>query len=103
VCSSDLTLTRVALVPLSTRAPEPDEFAVRISPRVAAALRLNHAGTWAICSEYNSFTWPGSDLAMTPMGELSYGRLPMVLVERLRTEMRRAMRAGALKATSRDE
>jgi hypothetical protein len=79
--------TRVLVLPITHSQPERPEYAIEIPPRVKARLGLDAERSWAVISEWNEFTWPGSDLRQAPGGEASsvaYGMLPPRLFANIR-------------------
>jgi hypothetical protein len=83
---------RVLVVPISRSPQGPDS--VEIPADIKKRLRLDAGDrSWAVCSEYNEFTWPGPDLRPVPRrGGWLYGRLPDGLLLRIATTLRAAAR-----------
>jgi hypothetical protein len=92
---------RVAVSPVTSRDPGETRAAVEIPPRVKRHLGLDAVRSWVICDEHNEFDWPGLDGAVTPSGKAAYGYIPDALVDRVRAEVRAALRRGGLKGVPR--
>jgi hypothetical protein len=94
--------TRVAVVPVTHRAPTEDRSAVEIPAQVKSQLGLSVAPSWIICDEFNEFVWPGFDLGKTSSGRATFGFLPRGVIAQVRSEAAAARTRGRLKQVSRD-
>jgi PemK-like, MazF-like toxin of type II toxin-antitoxin system len=92
---------RVAVVPVTTQAPDTARSAVAVPKRVRTHLGLDAAASWVICDEYNEFDWPGVDLGTTSKGKSVFGYIPDALLEQVRAEMLAARKRGALRSVPR--
>lgn len=83
---------RVVVVPV-TRTPQGHD-SIELPPDVKAKLGLDPGErSWAVCSEYNEFEWPGPDLRPIPRtGAWLYGQLPHAIFLRIATALRSAAR-----------
>ena len=79
---------RVVVVPV-TRTPQGHD-SIELPPDVKAKLGLDPGErSWAVCSEYNEFEWPGPDLRPIPRtGAWLYGQLPHAVFLRIATALR---------------
>lgn len=71
--------TKVLVAPITHLPPEDGSVAVEIPLKVKAHLGLDAERSWVICSEVNSFIWPGPDVRPVqghPKGDVVYGVLP---------------------------
>ncbi len=85
------------VVPITTKAPGPDQPAVEIPAAVKRHLGLDaDIPSWAIVDEVNEFAWPGFDLEPDAQGRIAYGHIPPRLYERIRTALLDAAKAQKL-------
>jgi hypothetical protein len=71
--------TRVLALPITHTPPLVPDLAVEIPAKVKDRLRLDHARSWVVLSEWNAFVWPGPDLRRLPGAtdaSVAYGMLP---------------------------
>ena len=94
--------SEVLVMPLTTREPQPDQFAVELPQRTRARLELGYR-CWVIAQEVNVIDpWPGPDLRRTPNGDEAYGLIPDRLMMAVKTEFVAALGAGTLTSIARD-
>ena len=76
----------VAVIPITSSAPDDPRAAVEIPPATRARLGLQEEACWVVVSEFNVFAWPGPDLRPVAPGSNSvvYGALPAKLMTRIR-------------------
>lgn len=76
----------VAVIPITSSAPDDPREAVEIPPATRARLGLQEEACWVVVSEFNVFAWPGPDLRPVTLGSSSvvYGQLPPKLMARIR-------------------
>lgn len=97
---------RVAVAPITTRPPAPDE-GVEMPASTIERLGLRGAPCWILFTELNEFTWPGPDLRTAFGGEREpfwrYGAAPARLHAYVRDEVLRRYRAGSASAVQRTD
>jgi hypothetical protein len=112
-CAVILTVQRengetIAYVaPLTHSAPKEQWEAIALSGAVRRRLGLDDLPSWVVTTEFNAFRWPGADLAMLPEdlapGEVAYGSLPSILVDRITLQFRENTARGRVRAVKRTE
>jgi hypothetical protein len=66
--------SRVTLLPITTRRPEPGASALEIPNGIKARIGMDdRRQSWLILDEANVFTWPGFDLVPQPNGGFAMG------------------------------
>src|SRR5262245_29299828 len=95
--------TNVMVVPVTHTKPN-ENMAVKIPPKVADHLGLDHEDSYIVCTEMNSFVWPGYDL--TPLQDdekkFVYGWLPPRLFEDVKQKIAAFRTARKLRVVSRN-
>jgi hypothetical protein len=112
-CAVILTVQRadgeiiVYAAPITHSAPKEEWEAVPLSGAVKRRLGLDDLPSWIVTTEFNAFRWPGADLAMLPEelapGEVAYGLLPSVLVDRIVAQFRENTARGRVRAVKRTD
>jgi hypothetical protein len=82
-------LDYVHVVPMTTRAPGPDDAAIEVPTTIRRQLGLSGERSWIVVSEWNRYAWPGYDTRPIPGREpsLSYGFLPSSFLQQVLNSM----------------
>ena len=112
-CAVILTVQRsddeliVYVAPIMHSAPKQPWEAIALSGAIRRRLGLDDLPSWIVTTEFNAFRWPGADLAMLPEelapGEVAYGTLPSILVDRIVDQFRDNTARGRVRAVKRTE
>lgn len=97
---------QVIVAPITTEPPGAETHAVEVPARVRDYLGLDADGSWIVCDELNSFTWPGPDIRpVRAAGDRSpfYGKIPGRLYEQVRGKLAEVAQGQRLKLTKRTE
>jgi hypothetical protein len=86
----------VVILPITTKAPGPREYAVEITPEEKRLCGLDPADrSWIVVSEYNADSWPNADLSTLPgTDKIAFGVAPPSLMKRVGKAFDEALRAG---------
>jgi hypothetical protein len=65
----------VIILPITTRAPRPEDMAIELTANEKRLCRLDpEVPSWLIVSEFNADTWPSADMALVPgTNQFEYG------------------------------
>lgn len=88
LCVEEIDGERIVTVAPVTHSP-PDEpaNAITLTPATRRRLKLDAEQNWIVATELNRFCWPGPDLARTAAGDYTYGELPAVVFEALKSRI----------------
>jgi hypothetical protein len=106
VTENDTDEKIVTVFPITHTPPEDITDAVEIPANVKKRLGLDGERSWIICSELNTFLWPGPDLrpvSRKKKDEFSYGLLPPDLFEIVLKKFGYLARGRRLKVVERPE
>lgn len=90
----------VTVAPITHMRPDTPDQAIELTPATRRRLGLDAEKNWIMATEVNTFSWPGPDLAPTASGSYSYGELPAVVFDALRTKI---LAAGKVSSVRRAE
>lgn len=95
---------RLLVAPVTHSQQAPGD-SVRLPPSVKRRLGLDEQASWVMCTELNSFVWPGFDLAPVSRAEpdrFSWGFLPVELVAQIKQAILHQQKIGGLRIVVRD-
>ena len=72
---------RVWLAPITHSPPRQASDAIKIPPRVKAALGLDDVPSWIVTTELNSVAWDDAGIVPATPDRWAYGFLPMALIK----------------------
>lgn len=98
--------TSVLVLPITHSPPDNASLAIEIPAPAKRRLGLDDERSWVVLSEWNEFTWPGSDLRPVARGEnssVAYGVLPPALFGTIRDRFMAIVTARGARRVQRTE
>ncbi len=100
---SEQDAPRVMVAPITHTPPEDPKDAIEIPQKIGQAIGLDHAKSWIVTREVNTFTWPGPDIRSAGKDRTAFGRLPHGIADRVRQNILERAKTRSLQSVERDE